>query len=381
MNKKYTIAFFANTSHFFRVFMLNHIKQLNKKYNIIICCNNPYSLRKNISKNIHLIDIKYKRGVNFFFDIKALFQTTLFLFKKKPDLYISFTPKVGFIAIVASLVSGSSRRIHWFTGQVWATRKGFFRIFYKIIDKLIFYLSDKVLVDSPNQKKFLIKEKVISCDKSYVLNKGSVGGVNFKKFNIDQNKRIKLRKKYFISNNTFVFLYLGRINEEKGIIELIRAFKEIESKFDVLLILVGEVEDKSLFKLLNNNHKIRHFDYTTKPEKWFYVIDILCLPSHREGFGNVVIEAASFGIPTLCSNIYGLKDAVINGKTGLYHKVRSINDIKKKMIYVIKNKKLIKKYGLIAKRNVKKNFGKDLLTTEFLKFISQNVRLNENKKF
>ena len=57
-----------------------------------------------------------------------------------------------------------------------------------------------------------------------------------------------------------------------------------------------------------------------------------CIPSFREGFGTVVIEAASCRLPSLGSNIYGLKDAIIEHKTGFFHKVK-INDIKKNVIY------------------------------------------------
>ena len=105
----------------------------------------------------------------------------------------------------------------------------------------------------------------------------------------------------------------------------------------------------------------------------------MCLPSHREGFGTVVIEAASCGIPSLCSNIYGLKDSMINFKTGLLHKVGSKNDIKKKMLYIIKNKSLLRKYGYNAKKRVIKEFEQSLITKEFLKFINFNILLNDKK--
>ena len=98
--------------------------------------------------------------------------------------------------------------------------------------------------------------------------------------------------------------------------------------------------------------------------------DILCLPSHREGFGTVVIEAAACGIPAICSKIYGLTDAVIKNKTGFFHKVSNIDDIKNKMTYVIKNTALVKKYGIQAKKRVFKDFKKNLLTERLLKFVN-----------
>ena len=99
----------------------------------------------------------------------------------------------------------------------------------------------------------------------------------------------------------------------------------------------------------------------------------MCLPSYREGFGTVVIEAAACGIPALCSNIYGLKDAIIKHKTGFFHEVGNINDIKKKMLYIINNKKLVNKYGNSAKKNVSKNFEQTLITKKLLKFINSVV--------
>ena len=123
--------------------------------------------------------------------------------------------------------------------------------------------------------------------------------------------------------------------------------------------------------------KILYFDFTTKPQDWFSFADILCLPSYREGFGTVVIEAASCGIPALCSNIYGLKDSLIEHKTGFFHEVGSIDDIERKMLYIINNKKLVKKYGLSARKKVLKDFEQSLITKKLIKLINLNIGLNE----
>ena len=77
--------------------MLNHIKELSKKYKIYLCCNSAYKLKKSIPDNVSLININYKRGLNFFHDIIIFFSTLFFLKKKKPYILISFTPKIGFM--------------------------------------------------------------------------------------------------------------------------------------------------------------------------------------------------------------------------------------------------------------------------------------------
>ena len=373
MNKKFKIVLIANTSNFFNVFMLNHIEQLSKKYDLFICCNDADKLKKKIPSNVSLININFKRSISLFHDIVAFFITLFFFLKKKPNLSISFTPKIGFMVALASFVARTPNRIHWFTGQIWAEKKGFVRMFYKLIDKLIFSLSHNVLIDSFSQKDFLILEKIVSSNKSIVLHKGSVGGVDVLKFRLNKQKRIRLRKQHSISKNTFVFLYLGRINKDKGITELIEAFQKIKKNLDVLLIFVGTIEDEKLIHLLKNKKKILYFNYTNRPEDWFSIADILCLPSHREGFGTVVIEAASCSIPTLCSNIYGLHDSVIDNKTGFFHEVGNVDDIKKKMLFIFKNRKLVKNYGLSGRKKVLTDFEQSIITKKLLSFIGSNI--------
>ena len=115
-----------------------------------------------------------------------------------------------------------------------------------------------------------------------------------------------MRNKYSIPKDTFVFLYLGRINKDKGIDDLINVFNRIDKRLNFMLIFVGSVEEKKYFYKFKNQKNILHWIYK-KPEQWFSLSDILCLPSYREGFGTVIIEAAACGIPTLCSKIYGLR--------------------------------------------------------------------------
>jgi glycosyltransferase involved in cell wall biosynthesis len=318
MNRKSKVVLIANTSNFFNTFLLKHVDELSKNCNLFICCDDVHKLKKFIPKNVSLINVKFKRGLNLYHDITAFFSTLFFFLKERPNLSISFTPKIGFIVALVSFLTRTPNRIHWFTGQIWANKNGFIRFFLKLIDRLIFFLSHYVLVDSISQRDFLIKEKVVSPSKSFVLHNGSVGGVNIKKFKFNKQKRIKFRKKMSISKNTFIFLYLGRINKDKGIAELLQAFKSINQNHDILLIFVGSIENKKYTYELKNSKKILYFNYTNKPEDWFSFADTLCLPSYREGFGTVVIEAAACGIPALCSNIYGLKDAIIKSQNWFF---------------------------------------------------------------
>tara|TARA_B110000238_G_scaffold127262_1_gene137408 strand:+ start:10301 stop:11425 length:1125 start_codon:yes stop_codon:yes gene_type:complete len=373
MKQKLTIVFVSTTAFTISAFMLNHIKKLSIHYNISIFSNNAKSLKEKVPNNILLVDLNFCRKPNFIIDIKTFLILSYLLIKNKPSLTISLSPKAGFLTALSSFITRVPYRIHWFTGQVWITKKGLVRRFYKIIDKIIFNLSSYVLVDSHSQRKFLISNNIISKNKSSVLFNGSVGGVNIKKFKFNNSNRYLKRRKFNISINDFVFLYLGRINKDKGIFDIIKAFEKIQEFDKIFLILVGPLEDKNIKNLIKDNKRIIYAGKTLVPEKWFSIADIFCLPSYREGFGSVIIEAGSCNLPTLGSNIYGINDAIKKDQTGFFHKAGSVNDIQKKMLFVIKNKRLLKKYGKRARKRVEENFEENLISQKFLEFINSRI--------
>ena len=375
MKKKLTLVFVATTAQTINAFMLNNIKKLSKHYNLLIYCNDALSLKKILPKNVLLGDINFKRKPNLIIDLVTFLKLLFLLIKNKPDLTISISPKAGFITAVSAFISRVPYRIHWFTGQVWVTKKGFIRNFYKILDRTIFNFSHHVLVDSHSQRKFLVVNNIITKKRSTVLLNGSVGGVNIKKFKYKNSDRKLLRNKLQITKDTFVFLYLGRINKDKGIIELIKAFTKVEKMHKaVRLVLIGPMEDNSINKIVKNYKKVVYVGETLTPQKWFSMGDIFCLPSHREGFGAVVIEAGSCNLPTLGSNIYGISDAIVENETGFLHKVGSISDIKNKMLFILKNKKNLSRYGQKSRKRVEESFNENLISEKLLEFIHSIIK-------
>lgn len=166
-----------------------------------------------------------------------------------------------------------------------------------------------------------IKEKVLKKEKAQVVWNGSSGGVDLKRF--DYSKRLTYRKeirsKYGLSESDFVFGFVGRITKDKGVNELLEAFLSIE---DAKLLMVGKEEGAStlnqrIYNVSMENSNIIFVGQVKDVEKYYAALDVLILPSYREGFGNVIIEAAAMGTPAIVSNIPGPIDAVEIGKTAL----------------------------------------------------------------
>lgn len=290
---------------------------------IVANTRDPDLLRKlGLHAQLHRVPLERKispwRDAAVLLALIRLFRTGHF------DVVHSISPKAGLLAMLAAWLTGVRHRIHTFTGQVWVTQRGWRREVLKQVDRLLAGLAERVLVDSPSQRDFLIVEGVVDAEKSEVIGNGSICGVDGTRFRSDLQVRCSLRAELGIPETAQVLLFLGRLNRDKGIADLAMAFASVARQFpEAWLLLVGPDEECMMNQVCATcaavAGRIRYVEYTPVPEQFMAAADIFCLPSYREGFGMAVIEAAAVGLPAVASRIYGLTDAVVDGETGLLH--------------------------------------------------------------
>ncbi|WP_435189557.1 glycosyltransferase family 4 protein [Pseudothioglobus sp. nBUS_23] len=363
-----------------KVFLSHQINALSKIYDVSIITNlngKPIFL-ENISDQVRVISIPIKREINIFSDFYVLFLLIYILHKNKFSLIHSVSPKAGLLAAISAWIVRVPNRLHTFTGQVWVHKKGIARILLKSLDQLIIKLNTLMLVDSESQKKFLIKENLLNEENGLVLGKGSLSGVDIKRFKPSKFQKDKLRNNLNIPNDGIVFLFLGRIKEDKGIFELVKAFLNVSRGNDnTYLLIVGPDEDRlqeSLYNLLGNSSKyLRFIDFTSLPEHYMMASDIFVIPSYREGFGSVVIEAASCAIPSIGTNIYGLSDAIQDDITGILVSLKSESELESAMKKLVDNEKLRLEMGLRAQKYVCDNFSQEKISSLILKLYEQLI--------
>ena len=366
-------------------FLSKAIENLSKEYIIYIYTNLDNKNHSFINnRNIKLIHLPITRNVNLIRDLQCFLKLIYFMFKLKPDLMLTLTPKGGLLGILTSFILRTKRRTHYYTGQVWVTRKGFIKSLIKFIDKIIFKMSTDCLTDSDLQKKFLEDEKIVQKDYLKVLANGSICGVDTSRFYPNLENRKSIRDKLNISPDTILLLFLGRLNKDKGILDLADVVNDIISKDkrNISLLIVGPDEEniKSKIELLCKNtiNKIYFVEFTNEPEKYMSAADIFCLPSYREGFGMAALEAGACALPVITSRIYGLIDAVKEDHTGLFHEVRNKPEIKNCIIKLVDNKDLREKLGNQGRERVLKDFEQKYVIGEFVKYVKSIINIEKH---
>ena len=371
------IFFVANVEFAVNAFLLNHIKKLIQHYDITVIVNTKYpNFLLSQGLNVRVIPISISRNIHPINDFFSLLKLFYIFLKDRPDAVHSITPKSGLLSMIASFFARIPLRIHTFTGQPWANSRGFVRFSLKSIDTLIANLASFNIVDSHSQRRFLVKQGVLTYSNSIVFGAGSVCGVDLKRFKTNKKICSRIRNELSIPDSAFIFIYLGRITKDKGILDLINAHTQISDK-NIYLLIVGPNEQgfkEKILSLINfDTSKIRLIDLTDKPEAYLAASNVLCLPSHREGFGNVIIEAAAMGIPAIASDIYGISDAIINKETGILHQPKNQDDITNCMKLFLNNREKVKQYGLAAKSRVLLEFNSEILTDHWLRFYKLHI--------
>lgn len=358
------ICIITSTASTAKLFFLDFLIYMNKNsdYEITIICSEDKEFSDALPSFITYIPVNMKRGVHIS-GIIATYKLYKIFKKNKYDIVQYSTPNAAFYSSIAAKLAKIKVRLYCQLGIIYVGYKGIKRIVFKKIEKITSRLSTIIEPVSVDNLKFGRLEKLYDDSKSRVIWNGSSSGVNLNKFDINHKNEWKKEvfEKYNIPFNSFVYGYVGRIHKDKGINELLKAFKLISENHDnVFLLIIGAYDkfkglDKKLFNWANKQKNIIFCGFSNEVEKYFSSMDIFVLPSYREGFGSVVIEAQAMGVPVITTDIPGPRDAIINNVTGFLVKKRDYYDLYVTMLKLYQSDLNII-VGLEGRNHVEKNF-------------------------
>jgi glycosyltransferase involved in cell wall biosynthesis len=364
--------------YFIDWFLMDQIRALSLAYDVSVCVqhDDPQYFSKKLI-DARLVPTRILRKVSPLRDLLALIALMREFRRERYCLVHSTGPKGGLLGMLAAFLCGVPIRIHTFTGQVWTGHNGLSRLILKSFDRLIAGLSTHSLVDSHSQMRFLLEEGVVRSHKSRVLGNGSISGVDVTRFSPDPIARAIMRSNHGLSSQDMVFLYMARITKDKGALLMAEGFARYSATVqgNAHLLVVGPDEEGLIPSMrqicLSCIERVHFLGYTTVPEQLIAASDILCLPSYREGFGTVLINAAAGGIPAVAARIYGSEDAVIDGVTGLLHRAGDADDLVRCMRELACNSQLRARMGVQARERARQEFSQEVVTAAIVDFYSR----------
>ena len=278
-------------------FFIPQLRYLGENgFNVTVVCSGSVDLQEKLGVSVRFYPVDIPRGISFGGSIKAIKELINIFKREKFDLIQYSTPNAALYASTAAKIVGCKIRNYHLMGFRYLGAHGIGKFILKTIEKVSCWNSTSIECVSRSNLELGIKEKVFPADKATVVWNGSTGGVDLDRFDYSKRDawRNELREKLGYEATDFIYGFVGRITRDKGINELLEAFFELENGSK--LFLIGNIEDedtldKNLWMKAKNHPDVQIHTAASDIERYFAMIDVLVLPSYREGFGNVVIEA------------------------------------------------------------------------------------------
>lgn len=326
---------------------------------------------------VKCIEVSMERHISLSKDIVSLWKLIKVFRKEKPDIVHSMTPKAGMLCMLAAWICRVPVRIHTFTGLVWPTASGLKRKILMATDWLTCACATHVIPEGEGVKTDLLSHG-ITHKPLKVLGYGNVRGIDLEHYARTEEvmrKADKIRVK-----DDFTFMFVGRIVRDKGINELVAAFKRLQTKVPkTRLILVGEYEDSldpitpEARKEIDDNPCILAVGKQKDVRPWLAASDALVFPSYREGFPNVVIEAGAMGLPSIVTDINGSREIIQDGVNGLIVPSKNEDALLKEMERLVEDAALASYLASHARRLVASRYELGYVKQCLLDFYSQII--------
>lgn len=334
------ICFITTIPLTLNTFVLNTAKYLHEStdWDISFICSDENDFGSSLPKYIHYFPVKMERGISIA-GVKAMFEMKKIFKREKFDLIQYSTPNASLYASIAGKLANIPVRVYCQWGMAFVGFQGLKRKIFQMEEKYVCYLSTHIEPDSNSNLRFAHEIGLYPKSKGYVIWNGSACGVNLTKFDISNKEEYRkdIREQLDVPEDAFVYGFVGRITRDKGVNELLEAYKAIND--DSYLIVVGPSEvdetiNQDLYTWALKNEKIKFTGYTTVVEQYLSAMDCYILPSYREGFGMGVVEAEAMGVPVIVTDIPGPTDAMIDNETGIVVQKADVESLYNAMISI-----------------------------------------------
>lgn len=304
-------------------------------------------------------------------DLLAIFQIWFFLHQIRPQIVHASTPKGGLLGTIAAWLAGSPIRIYQMRGLPLMTATGYKRNLLWWSEKISCSLAHTVICNSHSLREVAITEGLCPASKIRVFLGGSSNGVDatirFNPTRVGTAARGEIRQKYSIPADALVLGFVGRIVRDKGATELAEAWKSLRHQFPKLhLLIAGRFEPQDplplwVKQLFEEDDRIHMAGVVLDTPPLYTAMDIFVLPSYREGFANVNLEAAAMQLPVVTTSVAGCIDSIQDAVTGTLVSVQDVDALTKAISFYLTNSELRTQHGIAGRERVLKDFRQEAI--------------------
>jgi glycosyltransferase involved in cell wall biosynthesis len=318
------------------------------------------------SEGIHVVDVPMRREPSPVSDVMSLIRLFLAIKKLRPEVVVTATPKAGLLGTIAARMARVPVRVYQLWGLRFETETGVKRSVLKTLESWSIGFSTQVVANSASLARRARDLGLMGRTPVVVLGPGSSHGVDLDRFSSDAEiPPVDSATSNFIAHNpaALVVGFVGRVHPDKGIHTLLEALEICRQQgLDLRLLVVGAFESDRVVADLRQSAIATHLVggvADTRP--YLQCMDIHCLPTRREGFPNVVLEAGAMGLVTIASDATGAVDSVINGHSGLLFRTDDSHDLAAALELLGSKPELRRRLGAQARAHVQATFSREVI--------------------
>lgn len=317
-------------------------------------------------------------------DLKSLWQFYKLCRREKPTIVHSHTPKAGIVGMMGAWLARVPIRLHTVAGMPLMETAGLKRKLLNVVEKMTYAFATRVYPNSHGLYDFIVEGKYTKPDKLHVIANGSSNGIDtsfFSPDSVSEDAKQQLRQELGINEDDFVFVFVGRMVSDKGVNELTQAFENMvqmhdrtaSSKKTAHLLLVGNFEREldpllpETEKVINSHPYIHAVGFRKNVKDYFAISDALVFPSYREGFPNVVMQAAAMQLNAIVSDINGCNEIITNGDNGWIVPPKNVEQLQERMEWCMTNREESKDMGRKSRAVMVEKYERSYVWGEILK--------------
>ena len=339
----------------------------NRAIDVTLVCNMTLDQESSLKNRFDFVkteSIPFPRGINVTGSLKSVFELFRLFRRGNFDLVQYSTPNASMYASLASYFAGVPTRLYCQWGMVFMSMSGVKRLIFMAIEKLVCRLSTRVQPDSKGNLDYCRSHGFYDESKSNVIWNGSAKGLNLDEFDLSKKDEYshEIKTRYGIKEDCPVVGFVGRLGRDKCCNELLAAFRDlVKDRPDAVLLFVGPIEKREtiepeLLAFFDESENVVKTNRVNDVHKHMAAMDLLILPSYREGFGMSVVEASAMALPVVVTEYPGPSSAVLPNKTGLVIPIADSQALKLAISQLLDNPNLAKSLGMNGRSFVEESF-------------------------